>query len=123
MKVVFADVSRTDLMRIDKRLGAKKTHQQLLLRHFETEDADRQLSFESNMLRHVESERGLSHRRTTGEDREIAWLESRGHAIEVCEPRRHPRDHLFVFVKFCEQPLLVFLHLADGDEAYFRSAF
>ncbi len=61
-EVVLADVSRANLVGIDKRFRAEKAHQQLLLGHFKAEDADRQAFLQRDVLRDVQSERGLSHR-------------------------------------------------------------
>ena len=63
-------------VRVDARLRRQQAEKQLLLRHFEAEDTNRQLGLGSHVLRHVEDEAGLPHRRPGRDDDQIGRLQA-----------------------------------------------
>ena len=86
-------------MAVDARLGREHAEKQLLLRHFEAEDADRASGLRADVLRDVQHERRLPHRRPRRDDDEIARLKSGRQLVEIGEPRRHAGDELLALVR------------------------
>ena len=81
-------------LRIDARLGGEHALHERLLTHFEREERDRNVLLDRGVLRDVEHERGLSHRRTRGDDDEIRRLEARRELVEIGEAARDAGDGL-----------------------------
>ncbi len=77
----------------------RHSDEQLLLRHFEAEHADRPAGLRPDMLRHVQRQRRFAHRRTGGDDDEIARLEPGRQLVEIREPGRYTGDELLAFVR------------------------
>ena len=86
-------------MAVDARLGGEHAEEQLFLRHFEAEDADRASGFRPDVLRDVQDERGLADRRPRRDDDEIARLKARRQLVEIGESRRHAGDELLALVR------------------------
>ena len=63
-------------MRIDARLGGQHAHEQLFLRHFEAEHADRFIGPRAHVLRDVQHEARLAHRRPCRDDDEVRRLKT-----------------------------------------------
>ena len=104
--VLLVEVAGAEPVRVDPRLGGQHAHEQLLLRHLEAEEADRHVGRGADVLRDVQDEAGLAHRRPGGDENQVRRLQPRGHLVEVDEAGRHAGD----------QPL-VLLQLLDGREA------
>ena len=68
---------------------AEHTHDQLRGTHFHGEHADRQARLQRHVLRHVQRERGLAHRRTAGHDDQVARLQPGRHLVEIGESGGH----------------------------------
>ena len=83
-------------MRASEREHAEE---QLLLRHFEAEDADRASRLRADVLRDVQDERGLPDRRPRRDDDEIARLKACRQLVEIGESRRHAGDELLALVR------------------------
>jgi len=98
-------------------LGAKHTHEQLLFRHFKTENADILAFLYRDMLGHVQGESRFSHGRPRGDDHEISRLQTRGHAIKVRKSGRNSGDQLPFGIEFFQQPCGGHFHLFYRDEA------
>ncbi len=62
--VLLVQVTGAEPVRIDPRLGRQHAHEELLFRHLEAEEPDRHVGRRADMLRDVQHEAGLSHRRT-----------------------------------------------------------
>ena len=104
--VLLAQVAAAEPVRVDPRLGRQHAHEQLLLRHFQAEEADGHVGLGADVLRDVEHEAGLAHRRARRDQHQVRRLQARGHLVEIDEAGRHAGD----------QPL-VLLQLLDGREA------
>ena len=90
-------------MRVDAGLGGEHAQKQLLFRHFETEHADRQIGFRADVLRHIQHEARLPHRRPPGDDDEVGGLEAGRHRVEIGKPARNARDKLFSGVQLLDR--------------------
>ena len=64
------------------------------LTHFQREHRNRNLALDGRVLRDVQHERRLSHRRTGGDDHQIRRLEARRQLVEIVESARHAGDRL-----------------------------
>ena len=70
--VALAEEAAAQPVRVDPRLAGQHAQEQLLLRHFEAEDADRHVGLGADVLRHVQHQAGLAHRRPGGDDDQVA---------------------------------------------------
>ena len=70
------------------------------------EEADGHVGVDADVLRDVEDEAGLPHRRPRRDQHQVGRLQARRHLVEIDEPGRHAGD----------EPL-VLLQLLDGREA------
>ena len=75
--VLLAEESAAEPVRVDARLRRDHAEEQLLLRHFQAEDADGLARLDAAMERDVEHEARLPHRRPRGDDDEVGFLETR----------------------------------------------
>src|SRR4029077_18544473 len=57
----------------------------LLAGHLEAEEGARRLQIDRDVVRDLEGEGALSHRRAGGDDHEVCGLEARGDPVEVLE--------------------------------------
>ena len=64
------------------------------LRHFEREDGHRLLQLERHVLRDVQRQRGLSHRRPRRQDEQVAAVQPAGHFVELGEAGADALDAL-----------------------------
>ena len=104
--VLLAEKSGAEAVGVDASLRRQQPHEQLLLRHLEAEEADRHLGRGADVLRDVEHETRLAHRRPGGHEHQVGRLQPRGHLVQVDEPGGHTGDQA-----------LVLLQLLDGAEA------
>ena len=84
---------------VDERLGAEHAQRELLLRHLEREDRNRDVGLQRRVRRDVEGERGLSHAGPAGNDDQIRALKARRQPVEVVEAGRHAGDQLFALIE------------------------
>ena len=104
--VLLAEEAAAEAVRVDPRLGRQHAHEQLLLRHLQAEEADRHVGRRADVLRDVQHEAGLAHRRPRRDEHQVRRLQPRRHLVEIDEAGRHAGD----------QPL-VLLQLLDRREA------
>ena len=57
---------------------------QLDIIHFQREEADRNMIIDSHILGNTQGKRGLTHRRTSGNDNKVGRLPATGHIVETC---------------------------------------
>ena len=103
--ILLVEMPGPEPMRVDSRLGRQHAHEQLLFRHLEAEKPDDHGGGRTDVLRHVQHQAGLPHRRTSGDDNQVPALEAGRHVVEIREAARHAGD----------RPL-VLLQLLDGRE-------
>ena len=104
--VALAEKPSAQPVRVDAGFRGQQAQEQLLLRHLEAEQADGQIGLGADVLRDVEHQAGLPHRRPGGDDDEIGGLQARRHLVEIREARGHAGDELLPRVQ-----------LLDGVEA------
>src|SRR5207253_3186322 len=90
--VVLLELSGAQTLRLDLRLAAEEALSYLRLRHLEREQRDRRRVPEREVCRDAQSERGLPHAGTRGDDDEVPGLEAGRQPVEVAEAGGHPRD-------------------------------
>ena len=104
--VLLVQIAGAEAVGVDARLGREHAHEQLLLRHLEAEEADGHRRVRADVLRHVEHEARLPHRRAGGDHDQVAGVETRGHLVEIGETAGDAGDRA-----------LGLLQLLDGGEA------
>ena len=80
-----AEAPGAKLVLVEPADGADQAHRELRRAHFHREHGDRHAGVERDVLADVERERGLTHARSSGDDDQVAGLESGGHPVEVGE--------------------------------------
>ena len=90
--VALAEEPAAQPVRVDARLAGEHAQEQLLLRHLEAEHADRHVGLRADVLRDVQHEAGLPHRRPGGDDDEVRRLKPGRHLVEIGEAGRHAGD-------------------------------
>ena len=70
--VALAEEAAAQPVRVDPRLAGQHAQEQLLLRHFEAEEADGHVGLGADVLRHVQHQAGLAHRRPRRDDDQVA---------------------------------------------------
>ncbi len=92
------------------------TSHQLLRRHFHRENADGAglLGIHGGVLGHVHGERGLTHRRATGDDHEVARAQTAGDVIEIGEAGLHALERIRVLLSLVDLVDQVRQHVAHG---------
>ena len=115
--VALAQEPAAQPVRVDARLGRQQAQEELLLRHLEAEHPDGHVGLRADVLRHVEREAGLPHRRAGGDDDQIGRLQARRHLVEVGEAGRHAGDELLVRVQLLDRLEARLREVAQRDEA------
>jgi hypothetical protein len=121
-EVVVDELPRAQLRVVDLRLGAQHALDQLGRPHLEREEQDRvmdghlvlgqlqvPLLRDAGVLRQVQHERRLAHRRARRDDHQVARLQPARHLVEVGEVGLDPRDRV-----------LALGPLGDLDEDFFE---
>ncbi len=98
--LALPDLPAEQAIVVDLRLGREHAHEQLLFRHFEAEEAGDAV-VGRDVLRDVEHQAGLPHRRAGGDDDQVAALEAARHLVDFVEAGRDAGDEALVL----EQPL------------------
>ena len=115
--VALAQKPAAQPVRVDARFAGQHAEEELLLRHLEAEDADRHVGLRADVLRDVEREAGLPHRRTGRDDHQIRGLEPGRHLVEIGEAGRHPGDELLAGVELLDRIEARLRELAQRNEA------
>jgi hypothetical protein len=89
-EVVVAEAPLAERLRVDARLAREHALDERVLAHLEREEGDALLLGDRHVLRDVERERRLAHRRASRDDHQVRRLEPARHLVEVAEPRRDP---------------------------------
>ncbi|OIQ69739.1 hypothetical protein GALL_486560 [mine drainage metagenome] len=89
--LVFAELAGAQVPLVDATHRSHHAQHQLRCAHFHAEHSNGQLFVHCHVLRDIQRECGLAHRRTPGDDDQIARLQASGHAVEVGETRRYTR--------------------------------
>ena len=97
--VALHQKARAQAMAVDAGLRREHAKKELLLRHFEAEDADSPSGLRPDVLRHVQRQRGLSNRRPRRHNHEVARLESGSQIVQIRKAGRHAGDQLFALVR------------------------
>ena len=84
-------------MRVDLRARAHEALRDFLLRHLEAEERARLARVDGDVVRDLERERALSHRRAGREDDEVLRLEAGREVVEILEAARQA-GHLGAFL-------------------------
>ena len=114
--VLFAQKPAPEPVRVDSRLGREHAHEQLLLRHFEAEEADRHVGRGADVLGDVQHEARLPHRRARRHEHEVRGLHAGRHLVEIDESRRHPGDHALVLLQLLDRREAALDEIAQRDE-------
>ena len=85
---LLGDAALAQLLALDARLRGDEALRELGLRHLEREQRDGLVVLDRGVLGDVADERALAHRRTRGDDDQVAGLEAAGDLVEVLEARR-----------------------------------
>ena len=101
--VLLVQVAAAKAMRVDARFGRQHAHEQLLLGHLQAEEADRLVGGGADVLRHVQHEAGLAHRRARGHDHEIARLEAGRHFVQIVEPAGDAGDRPLALLQLLDR--------------------
>ena len=88
--LVIVEPTGTHPVGIDFADRGQHTHGQLRATHFHREHGHRQTDLDCHMLAHIQRKRGFTHRRTTGNDDQIPWLQAGGSSVEIMVPSRYP---------------------------------
>ena len=115
--VALAEEAAAQPVRVDARLAGEHAQEQLLLRHLEAEDADRHVGLGPDVLRHVQHQAGLPHRRARGDDDQVRRLQARGHLVEIGEAGRDAGDQLLARVQLLDRVEAGLRQVAQRDEA------
>ena len=115
--VALAEEAAAQPVRVDPRFGGEHAQEQLLLRHFEAEDADRHVGLGADVLRHVQHEAGLAHRRPRRDDDQVRRLQARRHLVEIGEAGRHAGDQLLARVQLLDRVEAALRQVAQRHEA------
>ena len=97
--VALHQKARAQAMAVDARLRCEHAKKELLLRHFEAEDADGASGLRADVLRHVQRQRGFSNRWPRRDNHEVARLEAGSQLIEIRKAGRHAGDELLALVR------------------------
>ena len=84
---------------VDPGLGTEQADQQGLLAHFEREHPDYVLSYGGRVGRDVQSQGSLAEGGARRDDDQLAWLQARGHIVQLGEAGLNPRDALAAIKK------------------------
>ena len=90
--LVVVEAAGTHTVRVEPADRGEHAHGQLGAAHFHRENRHRQTDFNRHVLGHVERQRGFAHRRATGDDQQVAGLQTRGLGVEIVVAGRHPGD-------------------------------
>jgi hypothetical protein len=104
-------------VRVDARLAGEHAQEQLLLRHLEAEHADGHVGLGADVLRDVQHEAGLAHRRAGRDDDQIRRLQPRRHLVEIGEAGRDAGDQLLARVQLLDRVEAALRQVAQRDEA------
>ena len=115
--VALAEKPAAQPVRVDARLGGQHAEEQLLLRHFEAEHADRHVGLGADVLRDVQHEARLPHRRTRRDDDEVRRLKPGRHLVEIGEAGRHAGDQLLARVQLLDRLEARLRQIAQRHEA------
>ncbi len=85
---IIGEVARADVLGINPRFHGKKPIDQLVARHFQTENRHGFVLLKSDIFRHIEDESRLSHGRTGSHQNQIGRLETRRLVIQIQKARR-----------------------------------
>ena len=110
-------VAVPDLLRVHVGLGAEDAEADLLLGHFQREEADRAPLADGDVLGDVQREGGLPDRGPRREDDQVGALQARGHPVELREPGRETRQHALPAAGLLDDVQVVAGDLADRLEA------
>ena len=116
--VLLVQVAAAEPVRVDARLGRQHAHEQLLLRHFEAEEADRHVGLDADVLRDVQHEAGLPHRRARRDEDEVRRLQAGRHLVEIDEPGRHAGDQPLVLLQLLDRREAALDQVAQRDEPF-----
>ena len=89
--VVLRELAGADVVGVDLAARADQALRDFLPRHLEAEEGARRLQVDRDVVRDLEREGALSHRRAGGEDHEVRGLEAGGEVVEVLEAAREAR--------------------------------
>ena len=118
----------------DARLRREDAEADLLLRHFEREEADgveplrrrpriARLVRHGHRLGHVHEERRLTHRRTGGDDDQVLRLEPRGHFVEAVVAGGEAGDEAAGVLHLFDRRHVRARDAIECDEALLRTSF
>ena len=132
-EVELFEEARAEALGVDVGDAREQAQDELLLAHLEAEDADTLALADRGVLGDVEREARLADRRASGEDHEVALLESGRQRVEIGEPGPDAADLAPVGVQVVEPVIGVMEErleraeprvdalLADGEEFRFRA--
>ena len=115
--VALAEVAAAHPLRVDPRLGGEHAQEQLLLRHLEAEDADGLGRLRPDVLRDVQHQARLPHRRPGRDDDQVRGLEAGRQLVEIGEAGRHAGDQLLARVQLLDGVEARLRQVAQRDEA------
>ena len=109
-------------MGVDSRVGAEQPQRELGPGHLEGEEPDRLAPTLGCVLGNVETERGLPHGGSAGDDYELALLQTAGHLVDVDKARRQSGDHVLRLGQLVDRPEALLDDLPHVDEAMANAA-
>ncbi len=119
--IVGRQEPRSQPVRIDARFRREQSHEQLLFRHFQREEADRQrlrpVLERRGVLRDVQHERRLAHRRTRRHQHQVARVQAGRHFVELREPGRDTGHRALLRLQLLDRIEAVAHQLAQRREA------
>ncbi len=112
---LLADLPAHQPVVVDLRLGREHAHEQLLFRHFQAEEAG-DLVVGRHVLRDVEDEARLAHRRPGRDDDQVAALEAARHLVDLGKAGRDAGDEALVLEELLDLREAVFDQIPHRDE-------
>jgi hypothetical protein len=115
--VLLADRAAHQTVTVDLRFGREQTEEERFLRHLEAEEADGEIALGRDVLRNIEDEARLPHRRSSGDDDEVAGLQAARYLVEVCKAGWDARNQAFLLEQLLDLREALLDQVAHRHEA------
>ena len=114
--ILLVQVAAAESVRVDARLRRQHAHEELLFRHLQAEEADGLVGLDADVLRDVEDEAGLPHRRARRDEHQVGRLQPGGHLVEIDEAGGHAGDEPLVLLQLLDRRKAALDQIAQRHE-------